>query len=151
MHLHTQKATPEVLFFVNSDCPIARRYSPEISRIAKEFGSTFKFRLLYCDPKTSDLELRKHHTDFGFVMRWDRDPVHSLAKQLKVSVVPAVVVIDAKKHILYTGRIDDSYGTDFKWRKPKHLDLRNALESIRFGKKIVVKKTNPIGCTLVTP
>jgi hypothetical protein len=137
-----------ILFFVNSDCPIARRYSPEINRIAKEFQKGFTSKLVYCDQNVSARALKNHHNDFKFSFDFITDPKHLLTKQFKVSVVPTAVVVDKSNRVLYRGRIDDSYGSDFKWRKPKQLDLRNALSAIQSGKPVKVKETTPVGCTL---
>jgi hypothetical protein len=137
---------PQVLFFVYSDCPIARRYTPEMNRIANEFGKDFEFRMVYCDPKTA--ALKKHHQEFKYAFGYSLDSGLVLAKKHGVKAVPTAVVLDKSGRRQYRGRIDDSYTPAYRWKKPQVFDLRKALNSVKFGKSVETRETVVVGCLL---
>ena len=142
--------TPKVktIFFVTSDCPIAQRYVPEIKRIIKDYKSVSTFRLVYEDSGVSQQKVSAHHSEYNMKCPFSLDKGHSIAKRYKITVVPTALVLNDRGETLYRGRIDDSYGENFKWRPAKQLDLRNALSALRDGKSVPVKVTSVIGCTL---
>lgn len=138
----------ETIFFVTSDCPIARRFTPEIKRIMKEYKPTSTFRFEYEDSGVTLKQLTAHHAEYNIKCPLSFDKDHILAKKLNVLVVPTAVIRTDNGQVLYQGRIDDSYGTDFKWHPAKNKDLRNALTAIKNGEDVPVKSTKVIGCTL---
>jgi thiol-disulfide isomerase/thioredoxin len=138
----------ETLFFVTSDCPIARRFTPEIKRIMSDYQSVSTFKVVYEDENASLPKMKAHHREFGLACPLILDPSRRLAKQYEVKGVPAVLVRNGQGKALYFGRIDDSYGSDFKWRPAKQKDLRNALGALKNGKPVPVTKTVVIGCAL---
>jgi hypothetical protein len=144
---------PVLRVFVNSDCPIARRYTPELNRIYREFGSRVSMRLVYCDPDFSRGAAEKHHREFKLAMSFEQDSRQTLAKSLGVVTVPTAVLSEAgtdgkNGKVLYFGRIDNAYGADYKWRKPTDFDLRNAMDDVLKGRKVRLAKTVAIGCSL---
>ena len=138
----------ETLFFVTSDCPISKRFSPEIKRIMKDFNGTSTFKYIYEDQDTTYAKMIAHHDEYDIKCPLSLDPKQELAKKYGVKGVPTVVLKSAVGEVLYQGRIDDSYGTDFKWHPAKQTDLRNALTTLKKGKKVSVKLTRVIGCAL---
>lgn len=138
----------ETLFFVTSDCPISRRFTPEIKRIMVDYSAISSFVFVYEDENASLSKVKAHHREFGLNGPFMLDPKRKLVKQYQVKGVPTAVVRSLDGKAQYFGRIDDSYGNDFKWRPAKHRDLRDALSTLGKGKKPVVTKTTVIGCAL---
>ena len=138
----------ETLIFVTSDCPIARRFTPEIKRIMGDYRGVSTFMVVYEDENASLPKMKAHHREFGLECPLILDPSRRLAKQYEVKGVPCALVRNGQGKALYFGRIDDSYGSDFKWRPAKHQDLRNALTDLQNGKSVRVKSTKVIGCAL---
>ena len=138
----------ETLIFVTSDCPIARRFTPEIKRIMRDYQGVSTFMVVYEDENASLPKMKAHHREFGLECPLILDPSRRLAKQYEVKGVPCALVRNGQGKALYFGRIDDSYGSDFKWRPAKHQDLRNALGALKNGKTVPVPKTVVIGCAL---
>lgn len=141
-------AKPQVLFFVNHDCPIARRYSPEFNRLVNEFGKTFDFRSVYCDQGVPLETLKKFHSEFKLITTFSFDSNRKLVRAYGVKVVPTAVILNRDQKVWYFGRIDNAYGDNFKWRKPTQFELRDALRSIRAGTLPKTIRTSAIGCTL---
>jgi len=141
-----QKAA--VLFFITVDCPVANRMAPEIKRIAKHFGGSVKFTLVYPDPDLNAAALRKHLDDFGYgKMPAVHDAKHMLVRAAKAEVTPEAVVFDARGRVAYRGRINNLYA-DFG--KPRRVitehNLREALQSLLEDKTIKQPRTEAIGC-----
>jgi thiol-disulfide isomerase/thioredoxin len=142
-----EPTTVQLRVFVNYDCPIARRYAPELNRIQRDFSKKIDFKLVYCDKELSLSQIKKHHQEFDLKMAFQTDPTRKLIKEFGVSTVPTAVVTQ-RDQMLYFGRIDDAYGKDYKWRRPKSFDLRDALASILAKKPVKNPRTEPIGCAL---
>lgn len=138
----------ETLFFVTSDCPISKRFTPEIKRIIRDFKGTSTFKYIYEDQDTTFAKMKAHHDEYSITCPLSLDPKQELAKKYGVKGVPTVVLRSTSGAVHYQGRIDDSYGTDFKWHPAKQTDLRNALTALKEGKKVLVKLTRVIGCAL---
>ena len=138
----------ETLFFVTSDCPISKRFTPEIKRIMKDFQGTSTFKYIYEDTGTTYDKMKAHHNEYTIKCPLSLDPKQALAKKYGVKGVPTVVVQSAKGEVFYQGRVDDSYGSDFKWHAAKQKDLRNALTALKNGEHVKVRQTKVIGCAL---
>lgn len=138
--------TVKIDFFITSDCPICRRYSPEMNRIVRDFPKA-KFRMVYSEPGITSAMAKKHQKEFKIMAPLLLDPKAVEAKRAGATVVPTAVVYMGQS-LVYRGRIDDAYGSDFKWRKPTTPDLRNAIQSALAGQAPKVKETKPIGCTI---
>ena len=135
-------------FFVTSDCPIAKRFAPEIKRIMKDYDSMSTFLFVYEDEGTTSKKIEGHHTEYKLTCPFTLDPNKHMALENHITGVPTVVVRSSKGALQYRGRIDDSYGSDFKWHPAKQKDLRNALAALRNGEAVKVKQTKVIGCAL---
>lgn len=138
----------ETLIFATTDCPISRRFTPEIKRIMADYSSISSFVFVYEDENASLSKVKAHHREFGLNGPFMLDPKRKLVKQYQVKGVPTAVVRSLDGKAQYFGRIDDSYGNDFKWRPAKHRDLRDALSALGKGKPVPVTRTTVIGCAL---
>ena len=75
------------------------------------------------------------------------DHDHKLTRLAKASVTPEAAVFDAKARLLYHGRIDNLYADFGKKRfKPTQRDLRDTLDALLAGKRLVKRTTEVVGC-----
>jgi hypothetical protein len=143
--LKTQGANAIVLLFVRTDCPISKRYTPEIKRLAEKFA-TSKFYLIYPGADESAEMIKQHHQDYDYKLEALRDPQHELVKTTGVKVTPEVAVYVAGT-LVYRGRIDDRVAAFGKLRPaPTVRDLEEVLDAISKGKAVTKKTTTAIGC-----
>lgn len=138
------KAT--VLFFLSTDCPVAMQYSPRIQRLVAEYGAkgvTFKAYF------PNELETKGGIEKYAMDRKYDFPVLIDLegrrAKELGVTIVPTVFVLDANKKIVYSGAIDDNKDASLV-KKPF---LTQALDATVEGKKPAVASTKPFGCVLM--
>src|SRR6478736_7946801 len=83
--------TTNLIFFLNAECPISARYSPEIDRIAAEYAKRgVKKWLVYADPKLSveaaRANLKEFHPKLAATFVIDTDFV--LTKTVDATVTP---------------------------------------------------------------
>jgi thiol-disulfide isomerase/thioredoxin len=149
-----------VVFFVATDCPISNSYAPVIQRVCREYGPRgVECSLIYEDvdthptPAHLDESVRTHLHAFGytgFSAVVDRD--RTAATRAKATVTPQAFVIDRSGEIRYRGRIDNLYAAFGKTRQQvtSH-DLRDALEAVLTGGKVLHPETEALGCFITDP
>ena len=139
-----------VLVFIDTECPIANAYQPELRRLEKKFGEQgIRFVMIHADPETDVEKAKTHAKEFGITVPVCIDKGHRWVKRTGATVTPEAVVLDAGGKTLYQGRIDDRYAQLGKKRpEPKVLDLEAALAEFVSGKLVTVAKTNAVGCRI---
>lgn len=148
----SSKAT--LVIFVMTDCPIANRMAPEISRICQDYTSKgVAVRLAYVDATASAADVEKHLKSYGHSCPAYLDTTRALAKKLGATVSPEAVVLDSKGKMMYRGRINDLYEGGHGKPKPKATvqDLRVALDEVLAGKKVTNPVVGAIGCFISPP
>ena len=138
-----------VIFFLNAECPISRRYSPEIDRIVSEYGKKgVRTWFVYADPALSAGDARINLKDFhpGTTATAVIDANSTLTKAVDATVTPEAAIYTSRGRV-YRGRIDDWYETIGRERRePTRRDLRMALDAVLAGKPVATPETTAIGC-----
>jgi hypothetical protein len=141
--------TANLIFFLNTECPISARYSPEIDRIASEYAKRgVKTWLVYADPKLSvnaaRANLKEFHPKLSATVVIDTD--FALTKTVDATVTPEAAIYTSKGRV-YRGRIDDLYlNLGQPRRAATQRDVRVALDAILTGKPVPAAETTPVGC-----
>lgn len=140
------------LFFITHDCPVANKMAPEINRIVKKYAKEVKFTLVYTDPEMTRAKALEHMKSYGYegqVAIHDRE--HQLVRATSATITPETAVLTSKKRVVYLGRINNFYA-DFG--KPRRVvtqhELRDALDAVLAGKKVVRSRIEAVGC-FITP
>jgi hypothetical protein len=136
-----------VLVFVRTDCPISNRYAPTIQRLSMRYADKASFWLVYPARNESAEMIRKHEQEFGYKLPVARDLQHVLVKQSHAAITPEAAVFDAKRHLIYHGRIDDLY-EDFgrARRAPTTNELEDAIQAALDGKAPALDAVPAVGC-----
>lgn len=142
-----------VLVFLFPDCPVANRYSPEITAIFDDYrekGVAF-YRVYagsHIDAEAVETHTREYRHQFPAVL----DPELELVRLTGAKVTPEAVVYDADGRQHYRGRINNRY-VDFGQYRPEATvhDLRDALDAVLEGRPVAEPVTRAIGCFLPTP
>jgi AhpC/TSA family protein len=149
-----------IVFFVATDCPVSNSYAPEIQRVCREYGPRgVECSLIYEDvdlhpsPAHLDQQVRQHLKEYGyegFTAIVDRE--RTVANHAKASITPQAFVIDRSGAIRYRGRIDNLYAAFGKTRQQvtSH-DLRDALDAVLAGRKVLRPETEALGCFITDP
>jgi hypothetical protein len=143
-----------LVFFIGADCPITRRYSPEMDRIAADYRSQgLHTWFVYADPALSPAGARRNLTDFhaGSTVPAVIDAHFALTMAAGITVTPEAVVYTSAGR-MYRGRIDDLYVAIGQSRRAATVhDLRDALDAVLVGKPVARAETRPVGCFVERP
>lgn len=144
------KSKATVLFFVATDCPIANRMAPELSRIVGKYKSKgVAFAFIYVDPSQTPTQVQQHLREYRLAAPGILDLKHQVVKAVGASVTPQAVVLGKTGVMLYRGRINDLFLEHGRARKaPKTEDLRIALDQLLAGKPVRVSQTPALGCSI---
>jgi hypothetical protein len=143
-----------VLIFAATDCPISRRYIPEIARLEQQFSKQgVAFWWVYPNPGDTAQVVRAHASEFSMQTSSVIDTQQKLVKLAHATVTPeaAIFRVDGLRLIeVYHGRIDDRY-LSFSRSRPaatRH-ELEDAIEAALHGKTVAPPAGGPIGCAIV--
>ena len=138
-----------LLFFISADCPISRRYAPEIDRIAAAYHArSVQTFFVYADSTLRPAELRANLREFhpGSPTPAIVDLGYRLTGAIGATVTPEAAIV-SKTGRAYRGRIDDLYLNAGQTRRaPQHHDLRDALDATLAGRPIGQAETRAVGC-----
>ena len=137
----------KVVISVGTQCPIAGRYAPEISRLAATYKKKgVEFYLVYPVDLGQANNVRNHLKDYGLKLQTLLDPNHSIVKSMGMKVTPEAALISREGKLLYLGKIDSRNIEHGKVREGYRRDLKVALDEYLAGKAISEPRTTAIGC-----
>jgi hypothetical protein len=147
-----------VIFFVQTDCPISNWYAPTIQQVCREYGARgVGCSLMYEDVESPgtrlDEQVRTHLQEYrygGMAAAVDRS--RAVAGRASATITPQAVVVDRTGTIRYRGRIDNAYADLGKPRQrvTSH-ELRDALDAVLAGRPVAKPETEAVGCFIVDP
>lgn len=142
-----------VLVFVSPFCPTSNAFTPEVNKLAAEYGDRFNFYLVEADTDIKLDDAKKHVETLEIKAPVLLDPQQQLVKLTGATTTPEVAVLAiGGTSTFYQGRINDLYATQTrKLKQPKTHDLRDALEAIAAGQSVANPKTKAIGCSITVP
>ena len=137
-----------VLFFLTTDCPIANQYAPEIQRICNDYSPKgAQCFLVYVDPSTTTAAVRKHLKEYNYTLPAILDSDHKLVKLAGATVSSEVAVFSDTGQLQYRGRINNFYaGLGAPRQRVTQHDLRDALDALRTGRRVLAPSTQAFGC-----
>ena len=143
-----------VLTFAATDCPISRRYIPEIARIQQKMTPKgVAFWWIFPNPDDTASKVRQHEVDYSIHSATLIDSKQDLVRMAHVAVTPEVAVFkinEGKLTEVYHGRIDDRYES-FGHERPQATthDLEDAIRATLQGRAVRTPRSNPVGCSIV--
>lgn len=135
-----------VVYFVLAECPIARRFSPEMARLAKDYAPRgVRFVMAFADAEPP--AIRAQMKGFGLAFPGAKADRRLIALA-GATTAPTAAVIGADGTVAYVGRIDDRFPTLGVQRTVRRHDLRLALDQLLGGKPVRPSRTPVVGCAL---
>ncbi len=142
-------ATAYVLVFTTCDCPIARRYTPRLVELEREYRDRgIRFLLVNPSPGDSmtDVATDMVENEISFPVFKDFGAV--AARALGITRTPEAVVLDGAMRLCYRGRIDAMYRLGGVRSDRGREDLREAIDDVLAGRAVRVATTTVDGCRL---
>ena len=139
-----------VYLFAGPECPISRSYCPELARLAaRDRARGISWVMVFSEYDISAEAIRTFQREYSIPLPSIIDSSQQLACRIGATVIPSVVVIDANRHILYRGRIDDRYkALGVSYGPPTKRDLADVVDAIAAGHPRPFASTAAVGCVL---
>lgn len=140
------------LVFVNTSCPVAKRYLPVLQAMEKDYrAKDVQFVAVNAAEEDSLIDMATQAVKFEVEFPFVKDFGGACARALGITRTPEVVVLDAERRIRYRGRIDDQFRLGGVRKEPTTHELKDALEAILAGKKVAIPETEIDGCPITFP
>jgi thiol-disulfide isomerase/thioredoxin len=141
-----------VLAFCNNTCPLVQRYWPAL----KELEATYRnrgVRFLAVNVAAGETlrEVARQAVDFDVPFAFVKDEEGRIARAVGVTHTPQVVVLDARRRLVYRGRIDDRIRLGGERPRATRADLQAALDDVLAGKPVQIAETPVDGCAIAFP
>jgi peroxiredoxin len=139
-----------VLFFVETDCPIANGYVPEMNRIREAYRARgVLFFAVQADAGAPDAAVARYAKEYRYSFPMLIDSHQVLVRMADATIVPQAAVFTPDGRRLYLGRIDNRV-EDFGNQRYQATaaDLRQALDAVLAGKHPPHPTTKSIGCAI---
>jgi len=140
------------LVFVNTTCPVAKRYLPVLQALEKDYrAKDVQFVAVNAADEDSLIEMATQAVTFDVEFPFVKDFGGVCARALGATRTPQVVILDAERRIRYRGRIDDQFRLGGVRKEPTTHELKDALDAILAGKKVATSETEVDGCPITFP
>lgn len=141
--------TAVVIAFTNTTCPISKKYAPSLAGIEKLFADR-KVQFIYVNPTASDklAAIQSAIATHGFGGPYVRDNDGTIARSVGATHTTDVVVLDARRTVIYRGAVDDQYGFEYSLDAPRNEYLKLALGAVIERRPLLVAATEAPGCPL---
>ncbi len=147
--LASAPAKATVIAITSTSCPLSKKYLPTLTQLCKQYADK-EVRFLLVNPVAADdpETMKSIQTQLGdsAIYVFDRD--RKLSEAIAARTTTDVVVLDARRTVIYHGAIDDQYGIGTAKAQPKQHWLRDAIEAVLATQTPEVQATAAPGCTL---
>ncbi len=141
------KAT--VIALVSTSCPVSKRYIPSLATLEQDAKARGAALLLVAPTATETTEeLRDAFREAKLTAPCALDRDGALCRALGAGVTTDVLVLDAKRTLVYRGALDDQYGLGYSLDAPRHRYAADALDAALAGRVPAVQATEAPGCVL---
>jgi len=136
-----------VIAVTSTSCPPSKKYLPTRAKLEKEFaakGVAFAFVNPVATDKPADIVTAAGTVTGPYLL--DKDG--AVCRALNAHSTTEVIVLDAKRTVVYRGAVDDQYGIGYATDAPKTTHLKNAIAAVLAGEWPAVRATTAPGCDL---
>lgn len=140
-----------IVAFISTGCPTVKANEDRLMALQDKYSKAgvgfvaINANNPYLSPPDTFDEMSRRAREKQFNFPYLKDADGTVADQFGAISTPHVFVLDATRHLVYKGRIDDK-------RDPSRAtssDLENALRDVFAGLPVRVPETNPFGCAIV--
>ncbi len=146
--LHSEQNKQFTAFcFTSTSCPLSRKYLPTLAKLSKEAPAQVRYVLvnpIQSDNKENMRAAAQQANNAIYV----HDADGKMSQYLQAQTTTDVIVVDARRTVVYHGAIDDQYGFGYARAQPKQHFLRDAIESLLQGQQPPIAATDAPGCDL---
>jgi peroxiredoxin len=139
-----------VVIFLANHCPYVSSWEDRIITIGKEYGHRHVAFVAISSndagkiPQDGFEEMRRRAEEKGYPFPYLYDEDQSVARAYGATRTPEIFVFDQERLLVYHGAVD----SDFEEGSGTEHYLREALNSLLSGQRILLPETPPLGCTI---
>ncbi len=136
-----------VIAVTSTSCPLSKKFLPTLAKLEKEFagkGVAFAFVNPVAADKPADIATAAGTVTGPYL----HDKDGAVCRALNAHSTTEVIVLDAKRTVVYRGAVDDQYGIGYATDAPKTTHLKDAIAAVLAGKLPAVRATTAPGCDL---
>lgn len=137
-----------LLFFLGTECPLARLYSVRVADLVSQQGSALRVIGVSSNQQDSLDELKKFATEHRIGFPIAKDWENRIADRFRVTRTPEFILLDSRLKIVYRGRFDNQYSPGISRAKASEHYLADAVREVLAGKKVSRARTEPVGCLI---
>ena len=140
-----------IVMFSCNHCPTVKAYENRFVELQRDYRDEAVMLIAinpndeksYPEDSFENMKIRAKEKGFNFP--YLRDESQKVAKAYGAERTPEVFVFDEKRTLRYHGRIDDNV---YEPNQVSQHYLRDALNALLEGRKILLEDTEPVGCTI---
>jgi thiol-disulfide isomerase/thioredoxin len=137
-----------VVAFLGTGCPLAKLYAGRLQQLSEQYQEKVEFLAVDPNPQDSLEEMAAFAREYKLSFEFARDIGQHLARQLKITRTPQVVLLDESGAIRYQGRVDDQYGVGYQRKETTREDLKLAIDALLAGAQVEAARTEAPGCLI---
>jgi hypothetical protein len=128
---------------------MCQNYAPTLKALGETFGQKVQFIGIIPGTAYTRKEIENYRQTYNIGFSLVVDSTFKTTNQLKATVTPEVFVINEQGHLAYSGAVDNwLYDLGKKRKAPTEHFLKDALEAMVAGKKVLKPKTTAKGCLI---
>lgn len=141
-----------VIYFLNSECPICRKYQGSFKTTYRKFNHQFRFYYVFCGIHSE--QNIKDFCDYDSLPYQCavQDPDGQMAETFGARTTPQVIIIDphsSGNEYTYSGKIDDRFESISSFHPYATVNyIENALNSLLKNEPVEITETDPVGCII---
>ena len=138
-----------VVAVTSTSCPLSRKSLPTLAKLEADFAPK-GVAFVYVNPVATDdaAAIAKAVKDHGLKGLYVRDESGAFAAGLGAATTGDLLILDARRTLVYRGAVDDQYGVGFALDAPRRTFARDALTALLAGQPVAVPATTAPGCAL---
>lgn len=138
-----------VVLFLGTECPIGNQYVPYLKELRDRFASAgVTFLIINSNTGDTPDKLQEHQSEYKLDFPILSDPNQEVADIFAAERMTQAFVLDYRRIVRYSGRIDDRIGYGTKKTKPTREDLAEAVRQVLKKEPVSVAETELVGCLI---
>ena len=144
--------TGTALVFMGTECPISKRYAPEVAAIGQDYAAQgIKIVLVYPNAGAKKADVLAQAKAWSLdSLPLLMDTTQELTDSVGATTTPEAALLDTSGNLRYRGRIDDAFAgrTNPRTSGATTHDLRQAIDALLAGKTGPVTTVAAVGCVI---
>ena len=147
-----EKLKATVIVMRERDCPISEKYGPRLVKFEEYYNKKgIKFIFIYVGQVKPKENAKKDLEKFNFKSPYIIDKNQKIVKALGAKTTGDVFILNSNLKTVYRGPVDDQFHVSKSAIKAKNHYVKDVLEKLSNGEKVIPKELLAPGCIISKP